>query len=138
MSGTAARWVNVLAAACRVDCSYGRGMEWVELEPREMAAFDSRGVCMVAVAQLGAGSESRVHVASVGPSGVLGRHPTRSWQLFHVLSGTGWVSGGDEVREPISAGQAVLWSPGEEHESGSDAGMVVLIVQSSQPLDCAQ
>jgi quercetin dioxygenase-like cupin family protein len=106
-------------------------MEWVELEPREMAAFDSRGIRMVAIARLSAESESRVHVASVAPGGVLGRHPTRSWQLFHVLSGSGWVSGGDEVRKPISTGQAVLWSPGEEHESGSDLGMAVLIVQSS-------
>jgi hypothetical protein len=31
---------------------------------------------------------------------------------------------------PISAGEAVLWEPGEEHESGSDEGMTVLVVEA--------
>jgi hypothetical protein len=34
------------------------------------------------------------------------------------------------MREPISAGEAVLWDPGEEHESGSDDGMTVLVLES--------
>ena len=40
----------------------------------------------------------------------------------------------DGVRQPIRAGQAVLWSPGEAHESGSDEGMSVVITQSSARL----
>jgi hypothetical protein len=33
-------------------------------------------------------------------------------------------------RETIGAGEAVLWEPGEEHESGSDDGMTALVVES--------
>jgi hypothetical protein len=41
------------------------------------------------------------------------------------------VSGPDGQRKDIMAGQAVLWPPGEEHESGSDEGMTVVITQAT-------
>jgi hypothetical protein len=46
------------------------------------------------------------------------------------VAGSGWVSGGDGGREPIRTGEAVLWEPGEEHESGSDDGMTALVVEA--------
>ena len=52
-----------------------------------------------------------------------------------MVRGTGWVSGGDGEREPIVAGAAVVWDPGEEHESGSDAGMTVLVVEAESISD---
>jgi quercetin dioxygenase-like cupin family protein len=69
-------------------------------------------------------------VIEVGSGGVVGRHPAAGAQLFAVARGSGWVSGGDGEREPIGAGDAVLWEPGEEHESGSDEGMTVLVVEA--------
>jgi quercetin dioxygenase-like cupin family protein len=51
-------------------------------------------------------------------------------QLFVVVRGSGWVSGRDGQREAISAGEAVLWEPGEEHESGSDEGMTALVLEA--------
>ena len=50
--------------------------------------------------------------------------------MFAVVRGTGWVSGGDGQREQISAGEAVLWEPGEQHESRSDEGMTVLVLEA--------
>jgi hypothetical protein len=52
--------------------------------------------------------------------------------VFAVVVGTGWVAGEDGVRRPVAAGdrEAVVWSPGEVHESGSDDGMLVVIVES--------
>ncbi len=47
-----------------------------------------------------------------------------------MVSGDGWVSGAEGERESIVAGQAVLWEPGEEHESGSYAGMTALVVET--------
>ena len=47
-----------------------------------------------------------------------------------MIQGSGWVSGGDGEREQIRAGEAVVWEPGEEHESGSDEGMTVLVVEA--------
>ena len=73
---------------------------------------------------------AHVVVIEVEPGGLVGRHPAAAFQLFTVVSGSGWVSGGDGEREPIAAGQAVVWEPGEEHESGSDAGMTVLVVEA--------
>jgi quercetin dioxygenase-like cupin family protein len=74
--------------------------------------------------------DAHVVVIEVGPGGVVGRHPAGMAQLFTVVSGSGWVSGADGEREPIRAGEAVLWQPGEEHESGSDEGMTVLVVEA--------
>jgi hypothetical protein len=72
--------------------------------------------------------DAHVVVIEVGPGGVVGRHPAGMAQLFTVVSGSGWVSGADGEREPIRAGEAVLWQP--EHESGSDEGMTVLVVEA--------
>ncbi len=63
---------------------------------------------------------------------VLGRHPTGRLQVFAVLDGRGWVSGPDGLRHPIAAGQAAFWDKGESHESGSETGMTVLIVQAER------
>jgi quercetin dioxygenase-like cupin family protein len=74
--------------------------------------------------------DAHVVVIEVAPGGVVARHPAGMAQLFTVVSGSGWISGGDGAREPISAGEAVLWEPGEEHESGSDEGMTALVVEA--------
>jgi quercetin dioxygenase-like cupin family protein len=73
---------------------------------------------------------AHVVVIEVGPGGVVARHPAVGAQLLAVVRGSGWASGGDGEREPIAAGEAVLWDRGEEHESGSDDGMTVLVVEA--------
>jgi quercetin dioxygenase-like cupin family protein len=70
-----------------------------------------------------------VDVVRVAPGGVIGRHPTRLWQLFLVVSGSGWVSGASGDRRTLRAGEAAVWSPGEEHASGSDDGLTAVVVQ---------
>jgi quercetin dioxygenase-like cupin family protein len=75
-------------------------------------------------------ADAHVVVIEFEPGGVVGRHPAGMTQLFAVIDGSGWVSGGDGERELIQAGQAVVWEPGEEHESGSDEGMKALVVES--------
>ena len=74
--------------------------------------------------------EAHVVVIEIGPGGVVARHPTVVAQLFVVVRGSGWVSGADGERQEIRAGEAVLWEPGEEHESGSDDGMTALVVEA--------
>jgi quercetin dioxygenase-like cupin family protein len=76
--------------------------------------------------------EAHAVVIEIGPGGVVGRHPAVVAQLFVVVRGTGWVSGADGLRIQISAGEAVLWEPAEEHESGSDEGMTALVVEAEQ------
>jgi quercetin dioxygenase-like cupin family protein len=78
--------------------------------------------------------EAHVVVIEIGPGGVVARHPAVVAQLFVVVRGSGWVSGADGGREEIGAGDAVLWEPGEEHESGSDQGMTALVVETDSLL----
>ena len=54
-------------------------------------------------------------------------------KLFVAIEGSGWVADEGGQRFSITSGEAVLWSPGEMHESGSDDGMLVVIAQSSTP-----
>lgn len=67
---------------------------------------------------------------SLGGGGHLGRHPTVLTQLFVVLEGSGWVAGQDEAQTPIQTGQAALWDAGEDHESGTDGGMRVAVLEA--------
>jgi quercetin dioxygenase-like cupin family protein len=75
-------------------------------------------------------AETYAVVIEIAPGGVVGRHPAAVTQLFVVVRGSGWVSGADGEREPIELGEAVLWAPSEEHESGSDTGMTALVLES--------
>jgi quercetin dioxygenase-like cupin family protein len=73
--------------------------------------------------------EAHVVVIQIGSGGRVGRHPAAARQLFVVVRGAGWVAGADGERQAIDAGDAVLWEPGEEHESGTDDGMTALVVE---------
>jgi quercetin dioxygenase-like cupin family protein len=99
----------------------------------ESQQFGSVGVEMAAVAHADRPVEGfAVHVATYAAGSLLGRHPAGLWQLLGIVSGAGWASGADDVRVGLVPGDAVLWEPGEEHASGSDTGMVAVIVQSPE------
>jgi len=54
-------------------------------------------------------------------------------QLFLVVEGEGWVRGKDDSKPvPISAGQAAFWEAGEGHESGSEEGMVAMVIEGEK------
>ena len=80
----------------------------------------------------GGGGGGGLAFLSIAPGGHLGRHPTVLAQLYCVVRGSGWVAGGDGVRVPIEAGQAALWDPGEEHASGSEEGMEVVVLEAAE------
>lgn len=105
-------------------------MEWVQLDRSDVAEYGSVGVHLVEAARLTADGHFRVHLGRVSPGGRLGRHPGRWWQLLVVITGSGWVQGGEADRWTIHEDQAVLWAPGEAHESGSEVGMTVAMIQS--------
>lgn len=73
----------------------------------------------------------------LGPGGLVGGHHAVGPQLFLVANGAGWVRGEGSNRVPISAGQAAFWTDGEWHESGSDTGMDVVVLEADT-LDPAQ
>ncbi|MGY1884474.1 cupin domain-containing protein [Blastococcus sp. SYSU DS0753] len=105
-------------------------MRRIELPPREITAFGSRGVSMVSPARVPEPVPGfAVHLVTFAAGAILGRHETRLWQLFAVVSGEGWAAGGDGVRVALAAGDAVLWEPGELHDSGSGTGMAAVVVE---------
>lgn len=106
-------------------------MEFIPLLTGEEDRFGTRGVKLWQAGVLNGAEQTRVHVARFEKDSIFGRHPTNIWQFFIVIEGSGWVSGEDQVRRPITISQAVLWHPGEEHASGSETGMSVLILASS-------
>jgi hypothetical protein len=109
-------------------------MEIVTLRSRTVEQFGSTGVDILRLLPVHVTSgAASLHVARIAPGGTLGRHPTRQWQLFAVIEGSGWVAGPDDVGQPVEAGRAAVWKPGEEHSAGSDAGMLVVIAQSDLP-----
>lgn len=95
----------------------------------ELTHHDSTSVEWVPVVRKADPQSAAVDIMHIGPGGVLGRHPAGPPQLFLVVAGSGWVCTGDQKPEPIGSGEAVLWEPGEVHESGSHDGMTVVIVQ---------
>jgi quercetin dioxygenase-like cupin family protein len=78
--------------------------------------------------------EAHIVCIRLGHGGILGRHPAPVDQVFVVIAGEGWVSGPDRARVPVSAGTAIHWTAGEEHESGSDAGLTAIVVESERLL----
>ena len=75
--------------------------------------------------------QGRLHCFHIQPGGIIGRHVTVVEQLFCVVSGEGWVSGSDDVRTPIRAWQAALWSSGEDHAAGTDSGLVAMVLEGN-------
>ena len=75
------------------------------------------------------GSSTQAAIFRFAPGGRLKRHPATSPQILAVLDGFGEVSGADGVGEPIAAGEAVLWTEGEEHEVKSAVGLTALIIE---------
>jgi hypothetical protein len=98
-----------------------------------ITAFGSNGVTASALARVDGVDGAGVDVLTFGPGALLGRHPTGLWQLFALVSGSGWASGADGFRTQLESGDAVLWEPGEEHVSGTDTGMVAVVVQTPVP-----
>lgn len=62
--------------------------------------------------------------------GVVGYHQATVEQLYIVVQGEGWVTGTDRERISIKSGEGVIWDKGEWHESGSESGMLALVVES--------
>ena len=91
--------------------------------------YESHGVAVHPLVHLT--EETRVTCMYITPMGCVGMHPTPVAQLFCVVSGHGWVrvAQGDPV--PITAGFAVYWEAGEQHESGTNDGMTAIIFEGN-------
>lgn len=91
--------------------------------------FGSEGVRATRVAT----GDGRIHLTclTVEPGGIIGTHTATEVQLFLVIAGEGWAAGADGRRVPISPGWGVRWDAGEDHTSGTDAGITALAVEGA-------
>jgi quercetin dioxygenase-like cupin family protein len=81
-------------------------------------------------APLRTGSPVQAAVFRLGAGGRIGRHPATVAQILAVLEGEGLVSGGSGEFVPVAAGDAVFWDAGEEHETQTDYGLTVLVLEA--------
>lgn len=73
--------------------------------------------------------EGHVYCIRFAPGGAIGPHEATFGQLFLVVAGSGWVSGGDGVTRSLGVGQGAVIGRGEVHAKGSDIGMTAIMVQ---------
>lgn len=95
---------------------------------RPITEFGSARVTINGVVRV-AGGDVQIGCMHIAPGGCVGAHQATTRQLFLVMSGEGWVRGPEPERTPIAADHAAFWEPGEEHESGSETGMVALVIE---------
>ena len=74
--------------------------------------------------------ELHVGCMRLGPGGLIGMHPAGTPQLLAVVEGEGWIRGEEGTKTRVSAGGAVFWEEGEMHETGTDAGLVAIVIET--------
>jgi quercetin dioxygenase-like cupin family protein len=89
--------------------------------------YQSQGAYALPLAQ-GRG-EGHVYCIRFAPGGAIGPHEASFGQLFLVVAGSGWVSGGDGVPRSLGVGQAAVIARGEVHSKGSEPGMTAIMLQ---------
>lgn len=95
---------------------------------REINHYDSSGFVITKVAHLF--DDAVVNCAHLDANGTIGYHQATIPQLFLVVQGEGWVRDETPHRISIKAGQAAYWEKGEWHESGTETGMMALIIEA--------
>jgi quercetin dioxygenase-like cupin family protein len=94
----------------------------------EITNFNSRETIFTKIIK----HNKSIHIGCIfiGQEGIVGLHKATINQLFLVVNGEGWVTGKEGVRYNIKHGNAAYWEPGEIHESGSEKGMTVIVIES--------
>ena len=106
-------------------------LDLANLTSETIDRFRSQAATYARIADMGPGGA--VAVIHLGPQGRLGLHPARVPQLMVVAAGFGYARGEDEAVQRIGLGDAVVWARGEEHETWTDGGMVLLIIETVDP-----
>jgi len=111
----------------------------IEVQAVLLNAFGSHGVTVnhpidpvgdqSEPAILRSGGPAHVVTALLEPGGKIGRHPATRPQLLMVISGKLQITGDDRQTLELSAGQAVLFEPGEQHESVASTDVTLAIME---------
>jgi quercetin dioxygenase-like cupin family protein len=68
----------------------------------------------------------------IEPNGIVGLHEAPIPQLFLVVQGEGWVRVQNGSKVLVKMGEGVFFDRGELHESGTETGMISIILQSDK------
>lgn len=93
-----------------------------------LAAYASQNVVLSRIALLS--GTVQVGCMHLQTGGNIGYHQARVRQLLMVVRGEGWVRAESPERTPVSEGMAAFWEDGEWHESGTDNGMVAIVIEA--------
>jgi len=91
--------------------------------------YDSSGFVITGVLHLF--DEAVINCAYLSSGGVIGYHQAADSQLFLVVRGEGWIRGEAPHKTSVKAGQAAFWEKEEWHESGTETGMLALIIEGA-------
>lgn len=100
-------------------------------QTREIKDFDSSGAFIYPIVELNVGTV--IHQIQFGPHSTIGEHQAVGSQIFFIIEGHGWVRGDEPEPVYVSRGDMVYWEAGEWHESGTDDGMIVIVIESQIP-----
>jgi redox-sensitive bicupin YhaK (pirin superfamily) len=103
-----------------------RIVEVSAVQPRAVERFGSRGFSIGTLC-----ADAYVAAATLEPQGGIGRHPAVDDQCLVVIEGSATVSGEDGSFVAIEPGQAALWLAGEDHETRTEDGVRVLIIEGA-------
>lgn len=110
-------------------------MELLSFDAAAGHRIDRFGSDFVLSPLMGSTDAARTACFHVPPGGQVGEHDAMTSQLFCVVAGAGWVSGGDGVRVPIGPFEAAWWVPGERHAAGSEDGLVAIVIEGEFSVD---
>jgi quercetin dioxygenase-like cupin family protein len=108
-------------------------MRIYRLPERDIDRFASSGADMTFLPSVDAATRTRVSIARIAAGGTLGEHPATSLQVFAVLSGEAVVgsdAGDAAERRTVTVGHAVVWQPGEVHQTWATTDVVATIVEA--------
>jgi quercetin dioxygenase-like cupin family protein len=108
-------------------------MRVVEVKAVKVERYGSRGVVIHhpidGLGLLTSSGPAVMVTANLDPGGVIGRHPATGRQALAVVSGTIEVWGGDGTALDLTAGQLVMFEPGEEHETRAVTAATLAIME---------
>lgn len=65
-------------------------------------------------------------------NGVIGFHKAVMPQLLLIVNGEGWVTGKEQRKMQVRAGDAVFWEKGEGHETITDTFITAIVIEAQE------
>lgn len=90
--------------------------------------YGSRGLTQTGISR--SSGPARISSMTLAPGGEIGEHTATAAQLFLVISGSGWVTGGEGRPTPLSAGEGAFWEQGEQHGANTDTGLSAIVIEA--------